>query len=218
MNASPCLRAAALGAAFCLLPIGAHAQSAPAGDRWAFDGRLGALLSIPDELEADRCGGYFAFEAAGGVSATVSERWAVESSVSVGLPRPITCVVDPLPPPDNGSVTRRIFDGTDEDLFVSSTHRVVLDLAPSRRSGPRVSLGGGRIWSHGLWFWSAGVGLRLGSGRPGRVVEVERMQVRLRFVEETRVYSGGQLVDSSTSARMTQGGSMWSVRFRLPVG
>lgn len=217
MNPSPRARLVTLWALFCLLPLGAHAQSAPVGERWSLHGGVGALLGIPDELESEPCGSYYGADGTLGMSLAVSAMVAVESSVSASVPRPTTCAVDLIPVSPDGSFTYRAFEGVDEDLFVSSTHRLVLDVAPVVHMGPRLSLGGGRIWSHGLLFWSAGLGLPLSSRRPATMIEVEHMWVRLRFTEETLLFSGGEVVDRSSSAPMTLGASMWSVRVRLPI-
>lgn len=83
--------------------------------------------------------------------------------------------------------------------------------------GPRLFLGGGRFWTQGTRFWSAGIGLRLGAGRSRRIIEVERMQFGLPFVEETRVFSGGDVVERSSSPPMTLRESVWSVRIRLRI-
>lgn len=217
MSPSPSARIAALCAVLCLLPTGAGGQSFPAGVGWSFHGGIGALVGIPDQLESEPCGSYYGADGTLGASLAASASWALESSVSVSVPRPTTCAADVIPLPPDGSFTYRAFEGVDEEVFVYSTHRVTLDASPRVPLGPRVSLGGGRIWSHGLWFWSAGLGVPLGSGRPAPMIEVERMQVRLRFTEETLLFSGGEIVDRSSSGRKTLDESMWSVRVRLPI-
>jgi hypothetical protein len=217
MSRLPCARIAAPCVALCLLPIGADAQSAPAGARWSVHGGIGALLGIPDQLESEPCGSFYGADGRLGASLVVSAMWVLESSVSVSIPRPTTCAADVIPLPPDASFTYRAFEGVDEDVFVYSTHRVTLDTSPLVHLGPRVSLGGGSVWSHGLWFWSAGLGVPLGSKRPGPMIEVERMQVRLRFTEETLIFSGGEIVGRSSSGRMSLDESMWSVRVRLPI-
>ena len=218
MNRSSCAIIFALCVLLASRPGPAAAQSTPLRDLLSFDWGLGLLWSIPEEFDRRPCDSFFGLEARVGVELEVAATLAVESSLAVTVPRPTPCSVDPLPPPMNGTVTRSVFrDGIDRSPFASSTHRVIFDPAPSTHVGPRLFLGGGRFWTQGTWFWSAGIGLRLGAGRSRRIIEVERMQFGLPFVEETRVFSGGEEVERSLSPEMTLRESAWSVRIRLPI-
>jgi len=218
MNRSPCAIIFALCVLLASQPGPAVGQTTPIRDPLSFDWGLGLLLSIPEEFDRRPCGSFFGLEVRAGVGLEVAATLAVESSLAVTVPRPTPCVVDPLPLPVNGTVTRTVFrDGIDRNPFVSSTHRVIFHPAPSLQVGPRLFLGGGRFWTQGTWFWSAGIGLRLGAGRSRRIIEVERMQFGLPFVEETRVFSGGELIERLSSPEMTLAESVWAVRIRLPV-
>jgi len=196
-----------------------RAQPAPAATRLSLDWGVGLLLSLPDELESDRCGSLFAGEARLGARVRVSRVVALESSFALGVPRSTTCAAGDAAVPLDGTVTRRRpRDGVDRSLFLASTHRVALDARPGRRWGPRILLGGGRLWTHHAWFWSAGIGVRLGSGSSPPSVEVDRMGVALPSIDEATVYSDGIIVGRSSSPGAKIRDGAWSVRVRLPLG
>lgn len=197
----------------------ARAQSAPGGTRLSFDWGVGVLLSLPDELESDRCGSLFAGEGRVGVRYALSATLAVESSLAAAVPRSTTCAAGDAAVPQDGTVVRRRpRDGVDRNVILSSRHRVILDARPGRRWGPRILLGGGRLWAQRAWLWSAGVGVRLGSGSAPPTLEVEGMRLALASVEEITVYSDGMIVARTSSPGAKIRDSVWSVRVRLPLG
>jgi len=195
----------------------AEAQAPPRSP--SFDWGVGVLLSLPDELESERCGSLFAGEGRLGARVPVSRVVALESSLAFAVPRSTTCAAgDAAVPIDGTVVRRRPRDGVDRNVIVSSRHRVVLDARPGRRWGPQVLLGGGRLWTQRAWFWSAGVGVRLASGSALPTLEVEGMRLALPSVEEITVYSEGMIVARSSGPGAKIRDSVWSVRVRLPLG
>ena len=194
------------------------AQPTSIRDRLDFDLGLGFLALAPDQFEREPCGSLFGISGEVGAGLAITRTILAESSVSASVMRPATCEFVILPAPTDGSLTRRVFsEGISGNPFLTTAHRLVFDPASLKDLGPRVSIGGGRFWGKGVWFWSLGVGLRVPVGKASTMIEVERFGFRLPFVEETTVWSGGEVIAVDASARMNLRESIWAFRFRIPV-
>lgn len=194
----------------------ASGQSSASGDRFGYELSVGVAPSYPAEFDSRSCSSAVAVE--GGLlgALRLSSRVVTETSATLSFSLGPTCdsgdaifIVD-------GTFTRSIFDeDIKADPFLTTAQRVVLEPWTADRRGLRLSLGGGRFWGKGVWFWSAGAGVRLWDGRTSPIVEVERMAFGLGFVEETTLWESGVPLQQSTSARQEVGRSLWVVRVRL---
>ena len=195
-----------------------EAQAFAIRDRLTVDAGLAFLGSVPDEFESKPCGSLFGLSAEAGLGFEVSSVVLVESSLAVSALRPATCDLDTPPTPTDGSLTRRVFsDGIATNPFLATTHRLVIKPWAQTDASPRASVGLGRLWGKGAWFWSVGFGLRIPVGKSHPLIEVERMGFSLQFSEVTTVWSGGEVVAVDTSPKMKQSESMWAIRLRIPV-
>lgn len=195
-----------------------NAQAPAIRDRLGVDAGVAFLGSVPDEFESKPCGSLFGVSGEAGIGFEVTSVVRLESSFSVSAQRPATCELDTAPTPTDGSLTRRVFpDGITTNPFLATTHRVVINPWGHPDAGPRASVGMGRLWRKGTWFWSAGLRLPIPVGRSHPAIEVERMAFSLEFSEVTTVWSGGEVIAIDTSPKMSLKESIWAIRLRIPV-
>jgi hypothetical protein len=197
--------------------VGIAAQSSPGSERFMFDVGAGLLMSVPAQFESNGCGPFVAVDARAGLAVLLTETLSTESSFSASA-SPASCeALEALAPPTNGDTTHRVYDdGIAGEPIYSVAQRVVYDARPHGSLSPRGFAGGGWFVGKGIGFWSAGAGLRLGGRTSPWIIEVERTTFELGFVERTRVWQDGELIEVSDSPSLPHPESMWAVRLRIP--
>jgi hypothetical protein len=102
----------------------------------------------------------------------------------------VSCAYPGAPaPPDGGLYNRATLDDqVAGQSFVATTLAAVLEPLPHSMVGPRLRLGGGRLWDKRLWTWLYGAGLRFNFGRNAITADIERWHLGYDLSLELWIY------------------------------
>jgi len=177
---------------------------------------VGALGSVPDQFARNLCGPLGGWEAEAWAARRIVSALTVEAALSLSGSLSATCEAADLNPNFTGTVTARDFgDGMDAQPYASSSVRLAFEPPVQGSLGLRAGLGGGRIWAKDVWYWSGSLGLRIGGGQRGVLVEVERRAFNLDFVAREQTWVDGLIVSQSPEDTASLDESIWVVRVRI---
>lgn len=197
------------------LPVATVAQAGASGATQLGIG-VGALGSVPDQFERSSCGPLGGWEAEAWAARRIVSALSVEAAVSLSGSLSGTCEAGDLVTDFTGTMTARDFgDGMDAEPYASSSVRLAFEPPVQGSLGLRAGLGGGRIWAKDVWYWSGSLGLRIGGGQRGVLLEVERRAFDLDFVATEQTWVDGRIVGQSPQDTASLDESIWVVRVRI---
>lgn len=149
---------------------------------------FGPIAAYPDDFVGTGCDGR-SVGANVGARRTVSPSVALEMNVTWTGTATTSCSADALsrPAPEDGTEYRHAIlpDAIRGETFWATRAGAVVTPWEVGGITTLFRVTAGRLWSKGLWTWTAGAGVRYSFGRQGVVLDIERWHLGYDVIEET---------------------------------